>query len=325
MIVDSAQGLLCPDGAFHLDPLLPVERAVLTHAHGDHARPGSGAYLCTPETAALLRRRLEGARVEPLPYGERRRIGDVTVSLHPAGHMLGSAQVRIEGRTGVWVVSGDYKREADPTCAPFEPLSCDLFVTEATYALPLFRWDDPAAVAAEIVAWWQGNPEKTSVLFCYALGKAQRLLAEIARITDRPVWVHGMVEPFTQVYRECGVRLAGTRHVADERGLAGELVLAPITARGTPWMKRFRSFEQAFASGLLRIRGTRRRRGFDRGFVLSDHADWPGLLRTIRETGAQRVHAMHGHREALVRYLRESMGIDAAPIGTARPADPEGD
>ena len=208
MIADSPQGLYCPGGAFHLDPLLPVERAVVTHAHGDHARAGSASYLCTPETGALLRRRLVGARVETLPYGERRRIGDVTVSLHPAGHMLGSAQLRIEGSAGVWVVSGDYKREADPTCAPFEPLRSDVFVTEATYALPLFRWDDPGAVASEIVAWWQGNPGKTSVLFCYALGKAQRLLAEIGRITDRPVWVHGMIEPFAQVYRECGVRLA---------------------------------------------------------------------------------------------------------------------
>jgi putative mRNA 3-end processing factor len=239
--------------------------------------------------------------------------------------MLGSAQVRIEGSGGVWVVSGDYKRDSDPTCAPFEPVPCDAFITEATYALPLFRWDDPASVARDIVSWWQGNPERTCVLFCYALGKAQRLLGEIGRFTDRTVWVHGMVEPFTQVYRESGVSLAQTRHVADERGLAGELVLAPITARGTPWMKRFRSFEQAFASGLLRIRGTRRRRGFDRGFVVSDHVDWPGLLRTIRETGAQRVYATHGHREALVRYLREVEGIDAAPIGTAQPADPEGD
>ena len=325
MIADSPQGLYCPGGAFHLDPLLPVERAVVTHAHGDHARAGSASYLCTPETGALLRRRLVGARVETLPYGERRRIGDVTVSLHPAGHMLGSAQLRIEGSAGVWVVSSDYKREADPTCAPFEPLRSDVFVTEATYALPLFRWDDPGAVASEIVAWWHGNPGKTSVLFCYALGKAQRLLAEIGRITDRPVWVHGMIEPFAQVYRECGVRLAETRHVGDERGLAGELVLAPITARGTPWMKRFRSFEQRFASGLMRIRGTRRRRGFDRGFVVSDHADWPGLLRTVRETGAQRVLATHGHREALVRHLRESAGVDAAPIGGTQPPDPEGD
>jgi putative mRNA 3-end processing factor len=324
VIVDSERGLFCADGAFHLDPLLPVERAVLTHAHGDHARAGSGSYLCTPETAALLRRRLEGAAVETLRYGERRRIGEVTVSLHPAGHMLGSAQVRIEGRSGVWVLSGDYKREPDPTCPPFEPLRCDVFISEATYALPLFRWDEPAAVAGEIVAWWEGNPDRASVLFCYALGKAQRLLAELVRIADRPAWVHGMVEPFAQVYRECGVRLLQTRQLGDARGLAGELVLAPITARGTPWMKRFRASEQAFASGLLRIRGTRRRRAFDRGFVISDHADWPGLLRTIRETGASRVCATHGHREALVRYLRES-GIDAAPLGTAQPADPEGD
>jgi putative mRNA 3-end processing factor len=324
VIVDSAAGLWCPEGAFHLDPLLPVERAVLTHAHGDHARPGAASVLSTPETAALVRRRLEGTHVQTLRYGESLRVGDVTVSLHPAGHMLGSAQVRIEGRSGVWVLSGDYKRESDPTCAPFEPLRCDVFITEATYALPLFRWDDPVEVAKEIVAWWQGHPEKTSVLFCYALGKAQRILAEIGRITGRTVWVHGMIEPFAQVYRECGVSLAPTRHVGDERGLPGELVLAPITARGTPWMKRFRRFEQAFASGLLRIRGTRRRRGFDRGFVLSDHADWPGLLRTVRETGAARVFATHGHRETLVRYLREN-GVEAAPIGTAQPPDPEGD
>jgi putative mRNA 3-end processing factor len=326
VIVESEQGLHCPDGAFHLDPLLPVERAVLTHAHGDHARAGSAAYLCTPATGALLQRRLEGARIETLSYGERRRVGQVTISLHPAGHMLGSAQVRIEGSGGVWVVSGDYKREPDPTCAPFEPQRCDVFITEATYALPLFRWDDPGEVARDIVRWWQGNPEKTSVLFCYALGKAQRLLGEIRKLTDRPVWVHGMVEPFAQVYRENGVALSVTRHVGDERGLAGELVLAPITARGTPWMKRFRRFEQAFASGLLRIRGTRRRRGFDRGFVVSDHADWPGLLRTIRETSAGRIYAMHGHRDALVRYLREAGGLDAAPIGAAHaPLDPEGD
>ncbi len=325
VIVDSPQGLFCPDGAFHLDPIQPVERAVLTHAHGDHARAGSSSYLCTPETAELLRRRLEGARIETLPYGERRRIGDATVSLHPAGHMLGSAQVRVEGSSGIWVFSGDYKREADPTCAPFELVRCDVFITEATYALPLFRWDDPRSVAAGIVAWWQGNARETSVLFCYALGKAQRLLAEIARLTDREVRVHGMVEPFAQVYREQGVPLAPTRPVGDDRGLVGELVLAPITARGTPWMKRFRSFEQAFASGILRIRGTRRRRGFDRGFVISDHADWPGLLRTVRETGAERVLATHGHREVLVRYLREAAAVEAAPIGTPQPADPEGD
>jgi putative mRNA 3-end processing factor len=318
VIVESPQGLFCPAGAFHLDPVLPVERAVLTHAHGDHARAGSASYLCTPDSAALLRRRLADARIEALPYGEKRRIGDVTVSLHPAGHMLGSAQVRIEGAGGVWVVSGDYKRDADPTCAPFEPLRCDAFVTEATYALPLFRWDDAAAVAREIVAWWQGNAGKASLLFCYALGKSQRLLAEIARLTDRPVWVHGMIEPFAEVYRERGVKLAATKLLGEARGLPGELVLAPLSARGTPWMKRFRNLEQGFASGLMRIRGTRRRRGFDRGFALSDHADWPALLRTIRETSAARVFATHGYREALVRYLNEGNLAAAQAIGPSQ-------
>ena len=325
MIVDSPQGLFCPGGAFHIDPLGPVQRAVITHAHGDHARAGNASYLCTPQTAALLRRRVgEEALVETLEYGERRRLGDVEISLHPAGHVLGSAQVRVEGPEGVWVHSGDYKREPDPTCPPFEPLKCDVFITEATYALPIFRWDPPAEVVRDAFSWWQGNARQASVLFCYALGKAQRLLAELAALTDRPVFVHGAVEAFTAVYRELGVRLLPTRHIEDERSFAGELVLAPITARGTPWMKRFRALESGFASGLLRIRGTRRRRGFDRGFVISDHADWPGVLRTIRESGAQRVLATHGHRDALVRSLREA-GIDAAPIGLAAPPlDPEG-
>ncbi|HUJ26734.1 MAG TPA: ligase-associated DNA damage response exonuclease [Myxococcales bacterium] len=326
MIVESAAGLFCPGGGFHLDPLLPVERAVVTHAHGDHARAGSAAYLCTPQTAELIRRRVGEASIEVLPYDERRRIGDVTVSLHPAGHMLGSAQVRIEGPGGVWVLSGDYKRDDDPSCAPFEPLRCDTFITEASYALPIFRWEPGASVAREIAAWRDANARKASVLFCYALGKAQRLLAELARVDDRPVLVHGAVESFTAVYRAQGVTLAATRHIEDERGLfAGELVLAPLTARGTPWMKRFRSFESGFASGLLRIRGTRRRRGFDRGFVVSDHADWRGLLATIRETGASRVLATHGHSQALVRWLQEG-GVDAAAIGSPQPPlDPEGD
>src|SRR5258708_34128222 len=323
MIADSAQGLYCAAGAFHLDPTGPVERAVVTHAPGDHARAGNGAYLCSPAAAAVSRRRGgEAGVIETLQYGERRRSGEVTVSLHPAGHMLGSAQVRIEGAQGVWVLSGDYKRQADPTCAPFEPLRCDVFITEATYALPLFRWEGRAA--SEVLAWWQGNGRKASVLFCYALGKAQRLLAQLAQLTDRPVFAHGAAGASAQIYREAGVRLLPTRALGDEEKVAGELVLAPLTARGTPSLKRFRAFESAFASGLLRIRGTRRRRGFDRGFVISDHADWPSLLDTIRETGAGRVLATHGHRDALVRWLQEA-GLDSAPIGVAAPADPEGD
>jgi putative mRNA 3-end processing factor len=326
VLVESQSGLYCPDGAFHVDPHGPAKRAVVTHAHGDHARPGAAAYLCTPDTAALIRRRLgPEAVIQELPYGERLALGGATVSFHPAGHILGSAQLRVEGQGGIWVVSGDYKREPDPTCAPFEPLRCDTFVTESSFALPIFRWEEPAAVAADILRWWSGNGDKASLLFCWALGKAQRILAELSRLTDRPVYVHGAVEAFAAIYRARGVKLLSTVPVADQRGLQGELVLAPLTARGTPWMKRFKAPEQAFASGHVRIRAVRRRRGFDRGFVLSDHADWSGVLTTVRESGASRVLALHGHREALIRWLREQ-GQDAAPIGSAQAElDPEGD
>ena len=329
LVVETPEGLACPAGGFVVDPLLPVPLAVLTHAHGDHARPGSAVYLCTTGCAPLVRRRLGAdARIETMDYGEKRKVGEVLVSFHPAGHMLGSAQVRLESAAGeVWVVSGDYKREADPTCAPFEPVRCDTFITEATYALPLFRWDDPAGVAREIFEWWSAGADRASLLFCYAFGKAQRILAELAALTDRPVYVHGMMEPVVQVYRAAGVRMLPTRLVAETqkgRSFHGELVLAPVTARGSPWMKRFGDFEAGFTSGLLRVRGTRRRRGFDRGFVLSDHADWPGLLRSIRESGASRVLATHGHREPLVRYLRES-GLDARALGPLHETDPEGD
>ncbi|HEY2028067.1 MAG TPA: ligase-associated DNA damage response exonuclease [Myxococcales bacterium] len=326
MLEETPHGLYCAEGAFHVDPSGAVNRAVVTHAHGDHARPGASSYLCTPDTAALIRRRIgEGPVIQELAYGEQLRLGSARISFHPAGHMLGSAQLRIESASGVWVVSGDYKREPDPTCATFEPLRCDTFVTESTYALPIFRWDPPQSVAAEILRYWQGNPDRASLLFCYALGKAQRILAELARLTDRPVYVHGAVEAFAEIYRARGVTMAKTIAVGDSRGLAGELVLAPLTARGTPWMKRFKTPDQAFASGHLRIRGTRRRRGFDRGFVISDHADWPQVLRTVRETSASRVLALHGHRDALIRYLREQ-GTDAGPIGSAHAElDPEGD
>jgi putative mRNA 3-end processing factor len=204
---------------------------------------------------------------------------------------------------------------------------CDVLVTEASYALPIFRWDDPREVLREVHRWWQGNPRRASVLFCYVLGKAQRILAGLAELTDRPVYVHGALEAITRIYREAGVRMLPTLPVAETakgRSFAGELVLAPITARGSPWMRRFGDHESAFASGSMRIRGQRRRRSFDRGFALSDHADWPGILRTIEESSARRVLATHGYREALVHWLRDR-GMDAEVTGLAHPTDPEGD
>jgi putative mRNA 3-end processing factor len=305
-----------------------VPLAVVTHAHADHAVPGSARYLCAEPSVSLLRHRL-GAEpaIEGVPYGEARSLGETRISFHPAGHVLGSAQVRIDRGDEAWVVTGDYKREADPTCAPFEPVRCDVLVTEASYALPIFRWDDPREVLREVHRWWQGNPRRASVLFCYVLGKAQRILAGLAELTDRPVYVHGALEAITRIYREAGVRMLPTLPVAETakgRSFAGELVLAPITARGSPWMRRFGDHESAFASGSMRIRGQRRRRSFDRGFALSDHADWPGILRTIEESSARRVLATHGYREALVHWLRDR-GMDADVTGLAHPTDPEGD
>jgi putative mRNA 3-end processing factor len=219
------------------------------------------------------------------------------------------------------VLAGDYKRAQDPTCAPFEPLTCDTFVTESTFGLPIYRWDPTSAVIAELGQWWAQNRERdlTSVVFCYTLGKAQRLLAEFAQITDRPVYVHGMMTSMIDAYRQRGVRMLATRTLINRpRGtsFAGELVLAPLSARGTPWMRRLGKFSDAFVSGLMRVRGVRRQRAFDRGFVLSDHADWPALLDTIAETGAGRVLASHGHAEPLARFL-QSQGVQSGVLRTA--------
>lgn len=278
--------------------------------------------MCAAPGVGLLRRRFgPDASIESVPYGERRRLGDVIVSFHPAGHILGSAQVRVEGDTGVWVLSGDYKRALDPTCASFEPVRCDTFVTESTFGLPVYRWDPTPHVISEIMAWWDASRAggRTAVLFCYTLGKAQRLLAELATRTDRPVLVHGMMLGMIHVYRDAGVQMLPTHPLLERRrgtSLAGELVLAPLSARGTPWMRRLGELSDGFASGAMRVRGVRRQRAFDRGFVLSDHADWPALLETVRDTGASRVLVSHGHAAPLARFLADA-GLEAGVIRTA--------
>jgi putative mRNA 3-end processing factor len=320
LIVATADGLYCPAGEFHIDPWRPVPRALITHAHGDHLRPGCGEYLTSVPGAALAARRLPpGAVVNALEYGESRDFGATKISLHPAGHILGSSQVRIEHRGAVWVVSGDYKRDPDPTCAPFETVACDVFISEATFALPVYRWPPTAAVASEIHEWWQRNRSRgaASVLFAYALGKAQRVLAELMRLTDEAVYVHGAVATLTDVYREQGVAMLPTLSVADAPAAhySGALIIAPPSAAGSTWMRRFGDCSTGFCSGWMRVRGDRRRRGYDRGFVLSDHADWPSLLRTIRDSGAQRILLTHGHGDTLTRYLREQ-GVNAAVMRT---------
>jgi putative mRNA 3-end processing factor len=316
----SDKGLYCPPGDFYVDPWQPVSRAVVSHAHADHARPGSQRYVAAAAGEPLLRARLgDEARIEFLSYGEVVEFGGVQVSLHPAGHVLGSAQIRIAYQGEVWVVSGDYKREADPTCAAFEVVPCDTFITEATFALPIYRWPDPAVVFEEVNEWWRENQEegRASVLFAYALGKAQRVMAGI-EASIGPIYVHGAVDRLNQAYAEAGVALPDATYATDApqtTDWSRALIIAPTSAQNTPWLRRFGAHSTAFASGWMRVRGQRRRRSVDRGFVLSDHADWPGILQTIEETGAQRVFVTHGYTPPLVRWLRDS-GLEAYGLQT---------
>ncbi len=321
LVVARPQGLYCLPGDFYIDPWRPVERAVITHAHSDHARAGHGHYLAHHFSEGILRRRV-GAdiQLQTLEYGESIVHHGVRLSLHPAGHVLGSAQVRLEHAGRVWVASGDYKLEADGTCAPFEPVRCDTFITESTFGLPIYRWPTQAVLFADIQQWWQHNAAqgRASVLFAYAFGKAQRVLAGVDPATG-PLVVHGAVEPLNAVYRECGVPLPPTLRVTDpglgKADLTRALVVAPPSAAGTPWLRRFGEHSDAFASGWMQVRGRRRNRGVDRGFVMSDHADWPGLQQAITATGAERVLVTHGSVATMVRWLREQ-GLQAEAFKT---------
>ena len=320
LVIARPEGLYCPPGDFYIDPWRQVERAVITHGHGDHARAGHSHYLAAAPGEGILRKRL-GANIDllSLQYGETINHHGVKLSLHPAGHVLGSAQVRLEYKGEVWVASGDYKLEDDGTCAPFESVRCHTFITESTFGLPIYQWQAQSEIFADINQWWQSNADnnKTSVLFCYAFGKAQRLLSGL-NPNIGPILVHGAVEPLNRVYREAGVNLPYTQYVgdmADNSQVGKSIVLAPPSAQSTPWLQRFGDYSDAFASGWMQLRGTRRRRGVDRGFIMSDHADWLGLNSAINATGAERVFVTHGQVHTMVRYLSEQ-GLDAQGFST---------
>jgi putative mRNA 3-end processing factor len=313
-------GLYCAAGDFFIDPWRRVERAVITHAHADHARSGCGRYLCASPGKPVLRTRMGGnATIDTLRYGEATSLNGVTVSLHPAGHVLGSAQVRVEHRGEVWVVTGDYKLEADPTCAPFEPVRCDVFVTESTFGLPVYRWPGPTSVAAEINAWWRANRDagRTSVILAYALGKAQRIAALVDPEIG-PIVGHGAVMKLVEAYRAAGVKLPAIDRVPPRARRVGNgraLVIAPPSVLGSPWLKMFGESSVAVASGWMTVRGVRRRRAVEKGFVVSDHADFPGLLAAVEGSRAERVLVTHGFADVLARFLRDR-GLDARPLAT---------
>jgi putative mRNA 3-end processing factor len=318
MVVVRKEGLYCVPGDFYIDPWRPVPRAVITHGHGDHARVGNGHYLTAQQGVGILKSRLGEITVQGLEYGVQVVHNGVRISLHPAGHVLGSAQVRMEYQGEVWVASGDYKVEPDATCTAFEPVRCDCFITESTFGLPIYRWQAQQQIFDDMNAWWRRNAEegRASVLLCYTFGKAQRILSGLDPSIG-PIVCHGAVEPLNRVYREAGVALPPTVMVGDvdKAALRRAMVIAPPSAGGSPWIRRFGDFSDAFASGWMQLRGARRRRGVDRGFVLSDHADWPGLMQAIRATGAERIVVTHGSIPVMVRWLCQN-GYDAKAFDT---------
>ncbi|WP_135466967.1 ligase-associated DNA damage response exonuclease [Crenalkalicoccus roseus] len=304
------EGLFCVPGGFHIDPLRPVARAVITHGHADHARPDHGAVLATPETLAVMRTRLGAARAgasqQPLRPGEALTERGVRLWLRPAGHILGSAQICLEWRGSRVVVSGDYKRQPDPTCAPFEPQPCDVFVTEATFALPVFRHPPPEREAAKLLHSLALFPERTHVVGCYALGKCQRLIRLLrAAGWDRPIHLHGALLGLCRLYEELGVALGPLlpATAADRAALRGAIVLAPPSAVADRWARRLAEPVVALASGWMRVRQRAKSRGVELPLVVSDHADWDGLLATIVEVGAPEVWVTHGRDDALVHAL----------------------
>jgi putative mRNA 3-end processing factor len=325
MLQMTTRGLFCPKGSFYIDPSRAVDHAVITHAHSDHARKGSRQYYCATSCVSLLKARLgQGISVRGIPFGEKIDINGVTVSLHPAGHILGSAQVRMEYGGEVWVASGDYKRDADPTCEPFEPVPCDVFVTEATFGTPAYTWNKSTDLGLEIARWWNSNAAEgiNSVLFAYSLGKAQRVLGVLEPYATKPVYCDPAVSPLNECYRAQGIRLAPTvclSTVAPRRQFNGELFLVPQSFLKSPKAHLLGDrFETAFASGWMKNQAF----GFDKGFVMSDHADWNDLLRTITETRAKRVYVQHRGKGALVKHLR-SLGFMAFPDTELIPENPE--
>lgn len=313
-------GLYCEQGDFYIDPWRPVAKAVVTHAHSDHAYRGHGRYLVTKQGEKLARLRLDPeAKIATQEYGKTTTIDGVKLSFHPAGHILGSAQVRIEYKGEVWVVSGDYKLTPDPTCAPFEPIKCHHFITEATFGLPIYRWPPPEQIFDEINSWWRRNIEKgkASVIFAYALGKAQRVMSGVDSSLGK-IFTHGSVERLTDAYRESGVELPPTIYagsVTNKKEFAGSLIIAPPSAQASTWLRRFGTQSTGFASGWMMVRGARRQRAVDRGFIVSDHADWPELLTAIKSTEAETVYVTHGFAREIVRYLKE-IGVKAVPVKT---------
>jgi putative mRNA 3-end processing factor len=314
------RGIYCPRANVYLDPWKPVDKALITHGHSDHAHFGHKNYLCTESSSPIIAHRLNSPDIQTLKYGEQLAIGDVHFSFHPAGHIPGSAQIRVEYNGEVWVFTGDYKLEPDGISEPFEIVKCHTLITESTFGLPVYKWKPQPEIFGAINEWWKGNQleGKVSVIAGYTLGKSQRILKNVDSSIGK-IFVHGAVDVMNNVLKSHGLDLPQAHRVTPEhkkQDFEGALVICPPSAVGSPWIRKFLPYSLGIASGWMSLRGARRRRGADRGFALSDHADWYDLNKTVRETGAQKVFATHGYSEIFSQWLNEK-GIEAHPVKTA--------
>jgi len=320
------KGLYCAQGNFFIDPWEPVQKAVITHAHSDHAKPGNDHYLCHHLTRPLLQARLGDNNYESVEWNEQLNINGVKVSLHPAGHIIGSSQIRLEYNNEVWVVSGDYKTENDEISGTFEPIKCNAFITESTFGLPIYKWQKQSVVYEDIRNWIIENRKagKTCVLIAYSLGKAQRILKAVEPLQEK-VFVHGAIWNMHQALVSAGVELPAVERITPETSketLKRSIVIAPPGADGSPWMKRMEPYAVGVCSGWMQVRGNVRRRNADGGFALSDHADWNGLLTAVKATGAEKIFVTHGFQSVFSRYLNE-IGIESAEVKTEYGNDDE--
>ena len=319
VLILTKNGIYCPAGDFYIDPWRPVDRALITHGHADHARSGHRRYLATDLAGPVMQHRLGKISLDSIKYGQTRRIGDANVTFYPAGHVPGSAQIKVDVAGEVWVVSGDYKTENDGLSDPFEPVACHSFITECTFGLPVFDWQPQATVMAQINHWWANNAAagRTSVLGAYALGKAQRLLVHLNPDIG-PILTHAAIAKTNEILQEQSIlshKSIPLTAKTDVKNLPGALVLAPPSALGSAWVRRFGPVSEAVVSGWMRLRGVRRRRNAERGFILSDHADWKGLLQAVRATGAENIYTTHGYTDVFSRYLNE-IGYRAKTVTT---------
>ncbi|MFA0964631.1 ligase-associated DNA damage response exonuclease [Roseivirga sp. BDSF3-8] len=320
LLVFTDKGIYCPQGKFFIDPWKPVNRAIITHAHSDHARWGSKYYLSHLHSIPVLKHRLgHDITCEGIDYGEPRMINGVQVTFFPAGHIPGSAQARVTYKDEVWVASGDYKTEDDGFCTPFEPVGCHTFITESTFGLPIYKWEKQADIFKEVNQWWQKNKSegKASILCGYALGKAQRMLTNIDPSIGK-IFVHGAIHNTNEALLQAGLKLPDTERVTadtNKKEFPGSLIVAPPSALGSSWIRKFRPYSSAIGSGWMNLRGAKRRRAVDRGFILSDHADWNGLNEAVKATGAQKVFVTHGYTAAFSFWLK-GKGIDAEEVKT---------